>query len=159
MKMFKYPRILLGAMLVLPFMSLPLIGKKSFKRYMPAGIFIVTVMGVMNFFAAKRRWWLIYEKIHPVVPAIIPFLGSFFIGSIWIMKWTYGKFLRFTLVNFIVDCLFIYVFVKFLSRSGIASIVSLKAKHVSLIFFIQSLLLYGFQYVTEKVTKKRYIFW
>ncbi|WP_044022221.1 hypothetical protein [Bacillus sp. SG-1] len=156
--MIRYPKILLGSMLVLPFLSLPLIGKKSFKRFMPAGIFIISIMAVVDFIAKKRRWWLIYEKIHPKVPGIIPFLSPFFIGSIWIMKWTYGKFLRFTLVNLLVDCLFIYVFVKFLTRSGIASIFGLKEKQVSLIFFIQSLMLYGFQYVKEKVTKRRFKF-
>lgn len=156
MSVLRYKKTFLFIMMFLPFLSIPLIGKESFKRYMPAGIFSICIMGILDFFAEKRRWWLIDVKLHPKVPGIIPFLGPFFIGAIWILNWTYGNFLRFKLLNLVVDSLFIYAFVKFLEKSGIASIVKLKEIHVSLLFFIQALLLYGFQYVKEKVTKKRF---
>lgn len=53
------------------------------------------------------------------------------------------------------DSLFTYVFVNYLTKSGIASLVRIKKIHLSLILFIEALLLYGFQYVKEKVTNKR----
>lgn len=149
--MIKNTKLLLGAMMVIPFLSIPLIGKKSFKRFMPAGIFISLVVGAVSVMARKWKWWWWYEKLHTRIPGITPFIGPFFIGSIWILKFTYGKFTRFVLINLIVDSLFTYVFVNYLTKSGIASLVRMKKIHLSLIFFIEALLLYGFQYVKEKV--------
>ncbi|WP_409250707.1 hypothetical protein V1502_11070 [Bacillus sp. SCS-153A] len=150
--MTKNSKLFLWAMMILPLLSLPLIGKESLKRYMPSGFFSISIMAVLDHYAEKRKWWLIYEKLHSNVPGIIPFLVPFFVGSIWIMKWTYGKFIRFKLLNLVVDSFFIFVFVKLLKKSGIASIVKLKEIHVSLLFFIQALMLYGFQLLKEKTT-------
>ncbi|MEK5054858.1 MULTISPECIES: hypothetical protein [Niallia] len=114
---------------------------------------IVTIEDII---AKKRKWWWWYEKIHPKLSGIVPFLwGPFFIGSLWILKWTYGKYFRYIFINLVVDSIFVYFLVDWLKKLGIASLVRLKKYQLSLLFFFKSLLLYGFQFVKERKSLKK----
>ncbi|MFJ8243838.1 hypothetical protein [Peribacillus asahii] len=156
MKIMRYSKSLLVLMTILSWFSLPLLGRGTVKRFLPAGLFIVSVVTIEDLIAKKRKWWWWYEKLHPKLSGIVPFLwGPFFIGSMWILKMTYGKFIRYIILNLIVDSVFTYFLVDWLKKSGIASLVRLKKYQLSLLFFLKSLLLYGFQFVKEKVSIKK----
>ncbi|MCM3587812.1 hypothetical protein M3182_18970 [Mesobacillus maritimus] len=104
--------------------------------------------------AKKRKWWWYYVKIQPKLSGRFPLTwGPFLIGSIWILRFTYGKFMLYLLLNLVVDTVFTYKFVDMLKDLGlgIASLVRLKKYQLSLLFFVKSLLLYGFQMLREKV--------
>ncbi len=155
MKFLKYSKALLLLMMILPWFTVLMLGKSSFKRYLPASLFIVFVVRIVNFIAKKRKWWWWYETLHPKVSGVIPFMwGPFLIGSMWILKFTYGKFVRYMLLNLVVDGAFTYGLVYYLQKFGIASLVRLKKINLLLIFFVESLLLYGFQYFKEMTKKK-----
>jgi hypothetical protein len=101
--------------------------------------------------AKKRRWWWYYVKIHPKLSGGFPLTwGPFLVGSMWILRFTYGKFTLYLLFNLLVDTFFTYKFVKILKSLGIASLVRLKKYQLSLLFFAKSLLLYGFQIAIER---------
>lgn len=152
MKILKYPKVLLLLVMVLPWFSLPLLGKDAVKRYLPAGLFISMVVKIVHLIAKKKKWWWWYENLHPKLPGGFPLIsGPYLIGSMWILKLTYGKFLRFIIVNLVVDSIFTFVLVDWLKKSGIASLVRLKKLQLSLIFFVNSLFLYGFQFINEKI--------
>jgi hypothetical protein len=149
----KYSKLILIIMFILAWLTLPLLGKKSVKRFMAAGIFISLVVTFESILAKKRRWWWWYERIHPKLQGGFPLTwGPFLIGSMWILKLTYGKFFVYLIANFIIDTLFTYPFVNFLKKQGIASLVRLKKYQLSMLFFVKSLLLYGFQYIKERLT-------
>lgn len=80
-------------------------------------------------------------------------MGTVLIGSIWILRLTYGKFKWYLLLNLAVDTVFTYIFVNMLKGLRIASLVRLKKYQLSILFFVKSLLLYGFQMIREKVGK------
>lgn len=145
--------MLLLLMLVFSWLSLTLMGKNSVKRFLPAGIFIALITRWENAVAKKRTWWWWYEKLHPKLPGSLPFVwGPFMIGSMWILKLTYGKFFRYLILNLAVDSIFTFILVdKWLTKWGIASLVRMKKIQLSLLLFIDSILLYGFQYLIEKV--------
>lgn len=147
-------KVFLLAMLALPWLTLPLLGKKSVKRFLPASLFICLVVRLESIIAKKRRWWWFYEKIHPRMIGEFPLIwGGFLIGSMWILRLTYGKFLVYMVTNLIIDTLFTFPFVKFCKQMGILSLVRLKKYQLSLLFLLKSLLLYGFQYVKETTPK------
>ncbi|WP_449621184.1 hypothetical protein [Robertmurraya sp. Marseille-Q9965] len=146
----KYSKGLLLVMLVFPWLTLPFLGKGAVKRFLAASILISLVVRIESIFAKKQRWWWFYEKLHPKLKGEFPLIwGPFFIGSMWILKITYGKFPMYLLTNLIIDTLFTYPFVTFLKKTGIGSLVRLKTYQLSLLFFLKSLLLYGFQYLKE----------
>ena len=98
-----------------------------------------------------------YEKLHPKLTGEFPLIwGPFLVGSIWILKLTYGKFFIYMILNLVIDSLFTYPFISFAkNKLGILSLVRLKKYQLSLLFLFKSLLLYGFQYVKEKVPAKK----
>jgi len=147
----KQSKLFLIIMFILPWFSIPLLGKKTVKRFWPACLFIAIVVRLESIIAKKRRWWYFYEKIIPNTAGEFPLIwGPFFIGSMWILKFTYGKFWIYTITNFVIDTAFTFPFVSFLEKFRIASLIQLKKYQLSILFFIKSLLLYGFQSFKEK---------
>ncbi len=138
-------------MMILPWFSIPLLGKSAFKRFLSAGLFISMMVRLVNFIAKKRKWWWWYTKLHPEISGSIPLIvGPFFIGSMWILKLTYGKFFKYMLLNLVIDAFFTFVLVDhWLTRFGIASLVRMKKIQLMYVFIILALQLYGFQYVKE----------
>lgn len=154
MKKLKVAKALLPAMLVLSWFTIPLLGTRAIKRFMPASILMAIVVRLEGKLAKKRKWWWYYVKIHPKLSGGFPLVwGPFLIGSIWILRFTYGNFKWYVLLNLVVDTIFTYKFVDMLKNLGIASLVRLKKYQLSILFFIKSLLLYGFQIIREKIER------
>lgn len=148
----KYSKSLLFIMMILPWITVPLLGKDAFKRYLPAGLFISLIVRIVNVIAKRRKWWWWYETIHPKLSGVIPFmLGPFLVGSMWILKWTYGKFLKYIMFNFVFDSFFTYIVVQYLTKFGIASLVRMKSIQLMYVFAALSLLLYIFQWLKENI--------
>ncbi|MBS4218389.1 hypothetical protein KHA96_08700 [Bacillus sp. FJAT-49711] len=146
-------KLLLILMLVISWLSLLSFGKSSFKRFLPVGLFSVFLTRLENGIAHKRAWWWWYEKLHPKLSGSFPFVwGPFMVGSMWILKFTYGKIFRYLIINVIIDSFFTYFLIdKWLTKFGIASLVRMKKIQLSLLLFFDSLLLYGFQFFAEKI--------
>lgn len=152
----KYTKRLLVLMMFLSWFSLPFVGKESIKRFFPASLFMAIIVRVVNIIAKKRKWWWWYEKVHPSVAGVFPFMwGPFLVGSIWILKYTYGKFMRYMGLNLLVDAVFTYGIEPYLQRFGIASLVRMKKSGLMYVFTVLAFLLYGFQFVKEKGFGKR----
>jgi uncharacterized membrane protein YhfC len=64
-------------------------------------------------------------------------IGPFFIGSMWILKYKYGRFWKYMGLNFVVDSAFVYLLMKWLC------------------FFIKSALMYAVQSLVEKMEMKK----
>jgi hypothetical protein len=91
----KYSKLLLWLQLVLPWLSTPLLGKKSFKQFLPVAIFISLFIHYESKLAKKRKWWWYYEKIHPKVPGGFTLTwGTFLVHSL--CKSTSQKIMEFT---------------------------------------------------------------
>ncbi|MDR4945522.1 hypothetical protein [Neobacillus cucumis] len=151
----KYNKWILLVMMLVPWLSLPMLGKRNFKRYLPGAIFVIVWISVESIVAKRRAWWRFYEKLIPNVMGELPLLfGPFFIGSIWILKFTFGKFFRYLLVNLVMDVLFSYPGMYVLKRMGIASLVRLKHYQMAILFMAKSVLMYVVQMIAEKGRKK-----
>ncbi|WEG13479.1 hypothetical protein PU629_03665 [Pullulanibacillus sp. KACC 23026] len=135
----------------IPWISAPFIKKADWKRFLPVLIFIEAIMSIESFLAYKRKWWqfpkgtiLYYLKDYPYM------VGSFFIGTLWILKFTYGNFKKFMLVNVLIDSGFVYVLMGILKKLGIMRLVKLKKYQFLSFFMLKSLAIYGFQYLVDK---------
>ncbi|MED4455029.1 hypothetical protein [Metabacillus fastidiosus] len=156
MQYMKYSKSLLLMMMILPWFTVPLLGKNTFKRFSPAGLFISFIVAIVHFIAKKRKWWWWYETLHPKVSWGFPLiLGPYFIGTLWILKWTYGSFVKYMTLNLIVNSMFTYILVDLLKKTGIASLVRLKKIQLLFIFIVDALLLYSFQFLKEKIQLQR----
>ncbi|MCU9614521.1 hypothetical protein OEV98_13335 [Caldibacillus lycopersici] len=144
-------KLILYAMMILPWLTVPFLGKKTIKRFLPASLFMSSVVWVEGHIARNKRWWFFYEKIVPKAIGEFPLIvGVFLIGTLWILRFTYGKFIRFIILNLIVDSFFTFVVVEWFQKLKVATLVRINKIQLSLLFLLKSMLLYGFQFIIEK---------
>lgn len=110
-----------------------------------------------GYLAEKRKWWWFPFHVKPNVIMELPLIfGPFFVGSLWILKFTFGNFKKYVVLNLVIDSLFTFIGVNFLKKIGYVSLVRLNKFQLSLVFLIKSFLMYGFQFIYEKyISRKR----
>ncbi|MFS0674886.1 hypothetical protein [Ornithinibacillus sp. 179-J 7C1 HS] len=151
----KNSKQLLIFMMMFSWLSLLFIGKKSIKRFLPASLFMAILVRCVNVIAKKRRWWW-YTKIHPFVSGSFPFVwGPFFVSSFWFLKYSYGKLIKYFGLNLSAHFLFTYILEPILNKMGIASLVRMKKLELMYVFLVLASFLYGFQYISEKVSMSK----
>lgn len=150
----KPQRLLLAVMMLLSWAAIPMIGKRSFKRFLPASIFICAVAAIMNLPAAKLKWWVFHSSIHPKIRGDVPFvIGPYFVMSFLVLKLMYGKFGLFIIVNFVLHILYAFPGVRFLEWTRIASLKKMTRQEFILLQQLRAVLLYGFQVLYEKLRR------
>jgi hypothetical protein len=138
----------------LPWLSLPLLGKRTIKKFLPGALFMGCYVTLEGMLAEKRKWWWFPFRIKPNVLGELPLIwGPFFIGSFWILKYTYKKFNLYLLVNIVVDSLFTYFILDIFKKFGYVTLVRLSRFQLSIVFLIKSFVMYGFQVFYDKVIR------
>jgi hypothetical protein len=150
----KIHKLLNVAMVVLSWLTLPLIGSSNIKKFLPASLLIVLLEGLTVQIGKRQRWWVFYNKPNSYFFNEFPFnIGPFLIGSMWILKWTYGNFKLFTLLNTIFDGAFAFIMPAFFKKIKAFTLVRLNKFQFFIYFFFKAFLLYGFQYMIERTRK------
>ncbi len=150
-------KLALVLVVLLSWLTVPFIGKRDFKRYYPAAIFMGVYILFEGAIAEKNKWWTIKERFHPKLSGELPMIiGPFFAGSIWILKLSYGKPLLYLLLNAIVDAFFSYPFYTFFRKLGIWKLVRFSQLHLFILFMLKSILMYVFHavFVDKRVLSK-----
>ncbi|WP_026568615.1 hypothetical protein [Bacillus sp. UNC41MFS5] len=137
-------------MVLLVWLTLPFLGVRNIKKFLPASIFIVIVEILLAQIGKERKWWVFYKKNSFISVALPFYIGPFLIGSMWILKWTYGNFKRFLTLNAIVDGMFTILMMSLLKKLKLVTLVRFNKIQFFLYLFLKSFLFYGFQYLIEK---------
>ena len=150
----KKPRLLLLLLFVLPWLSFPILGRRTIIRFLPATIFISVISKLLYTIGKKRRWWLFYTKVNPKISGDTAFVfGPFFLSALWILKLTYGRFPLYLISNIIVHILFDVLGLKLLKRTRIVTLVKINPFQHFLFLQFRALLLYCVQLLIEKIRK------
>ncbi|MDQ1147594.1 hypothetical protein QE429_004421 [Bacillus sp. SORGH_AS 510] len=149
----KHNKMFLLVLMLVPWFSVPLLGRRALKRFYPGALFTFVWILFESIFAGKRLWWKFYEKLTPM--GELPFMiGPFFVGSLWILKFTFGNFFRYLFLNLIIDAFFVYPGMIILRKMKIVSLIRMKHYQMGILFLSKSVVMYGFQYLVEKIRKK-----
>ncbi|MBM7583663.1 hypothetical protein JOC86_000200 [Bacillus pakistanensis] len=139
-----------AAMIFVAWLTLPFLGLRNIKRFLPASIMIILFESLNVQIGKKRKWWVFYNKPHSFLSGEFPFnIGPFLVGSMWILKLTYGKFKQFLLLNAIVDATFTFPMVWVLKKMKIVTLVRINNFQFFIYIFYKAFLLYGIQYLFE----------
>jgi len=139
---------LMLAILIIPWLTVPLLGKKAFKKYYPSALLICIFTKVIDIFGEKRKWWRFYEGIPPLDSMNFFNFGPYFVSSLWVLKLAYGRFYTYLISNTILHVCFIYFGgLKLAKRFKIFSLNKLSKFQYLTIDFLRALLLYSFQYI------------
>ncbi|MEH7158793.1 hypothetical protein [Neobacillus drentensis] len=141
--------------ILVPWLSLLFIGKRSFKRYSGAGIFIVVFEIINHLYGHKRKWWKFYDKPRLFIKDELPFsVGPYMPVSMWLLKISYGNFKKFVLLNAIADGLFAFIFIDVLKKLKIIRLNRLSHFQFFIYLHYKAYILYGVQFLIDKI--KRY---
>jgi len=152
----KRPKFLLFLIMILPWFTLPFLGGKAIKRFLPAAIFISIVSKVIDIIAEKRGWWKYYTTIHPLLKGSMPLvLGPFFASAFWSLKNTYGKFVSYIMSSLLLHVGFATIGMWILKRLRITSLVKMNRVQLVIVLLFRALVLYGFQFTKESMEKRR----
>ena len=139
------------SIIVIPWLSLLFIGKRSMKRYSFAGIFIVIFEIINHLYGHKRHWWKFYDKRRAFIRDELPFsVGPYMPLSMWILKFSYGNFKKYVFLNVISDGLFAFLIIDVLKKLKIISLGRLNHIQFFIYLHFKAYLLYGVQYLIEK---------
>ncbi|MBT2757516.1 hypothetical protein J7E71_16605 [Mesobacillus foraminis] len=146
------------SIIIFPWLSLFFIGKQSRKRFWLAGVFIVIFEILNHLYGHKRKWWKFYDKRKSFIKDEFPFsIGPYLPISMWILKLSYGNFKKFILLNVIADGLFAFLIIDVLKKFKIISLNHLNHGQFFIYLHYKAYLLYGVQYLIERIRRVRYI--
>ena len=107
----------------IPWLSLLLLGKRDVKRFSLAGVVIVIIEIINHMIGNKRKWWKFYDKRKSFLKDELPFsIGPYMPLSMWLLKYSYGNFKKFVLLNAIADWIFAYPIISFLKKIKIVGL-------------------------------------
>jgi hypothetical protein len=138
--------------IIVPWMSLLFIGKRSMKRYTLTGIFIVLFEILNHIYGHKRKWWKFYDKRASFFRDELPFsIGPYMPLSLWLLKISYGNFKKFIFLNAVADSLFAFFFIDVLEKLKIIGLKNLNHFQFFIYLHFKAYLMYGFQYILDKI--------
>jgi hypothetical protein len=144
----KLSRILIILLLAFSWVMLPFAGWRSIKRFMPASLFMCIFLLIEDLIAEKLKWWIIYPNLSPRIRGMAAFaIGPFLTGSLFILKFTYGRFPIFLLLNLAVDAFFVYPFYNWFKKLGVWTLIRMNQLQLLGLFFTKSILMYGFHHL------------
>lgn len=142
------------SIILFPWLSLLFLGKRDVKRYSLAGVFIVVFEILNHMYGHKRKWWKFYDKRNSFLKDELPFsVGPYMPLSMWLLKFSYGNFKKFVLLNAIADGLFAFLFIDVLKKFKIVGLNRLNHVQFFIYLHYKAYLLYGVQYLYEKKRK------
>ena len=138
------------AMIIIPWLTVPFMGKKSFLRFLPVASFINLFLSLFSLTANKKKWWV---NKNPLSPGSVDFsyiLGPYYVATLWIFKLTYGNFPKYLITNMMLDLVNAFPLGSIWEKVGIFKFQ--KMKHVTWYFICVglSVFIYGFQYLVEQ---------
>lgn len=149
MKLANLVRIML---LIFPWLTFSFIPKKSLKTFLPVSFFASLLVLGMYFFAWSNKWWTVKGGVKYKLFNDLSFVfGPFFVGTIWIFHYTFGKFKLYFLTNLFIDFLFAYPINFILQRLRLYRLVNFSSNYILIFFTCFSLLIYGFQLIYQRI--------
>lgn len=112
-------QVILWSMVIVPWLSLLFVKKEELKRFMPAALFAAITTILIIDMGVALKWWTIQESIYPLNEVLPITFGSFLAFDIWILKYTYGRFWLYNVVQALLGGVFIFLVQPWLSNRGI----------------------------------------
>ncbi|WP_209124217.1 hypothetical protein [Alkalihalobacillus sp. BA299] len=138
------------AMVLISWLSLPLVGKRSIKRFLPASTLAILLTIFDLQIGKQRRWWSFYNKPQSTISNEFPFLiGPMLVMSLLSLKWTYGNFKKFIMLNALFQAIFTFPITRLFTKLKVYKLVWFNELQFFLYFFYKAFFLYGFQYLFE----------
>ncbi len=106
--------------IIFPWLSLIFIGKRNIKRYSLSSVMFGFFETINHIFGHRRKWWKFYDKPKSFIRDELPFdIGPYMPLSMWILKFSYGNFKKYVLINVVINGVFSFFIIPFLKKINI----------------------------------------
>lgn len=140
------------AIILIPWLSMLFIGKRSIKRYYVSSVIIGIFEIINHLYGQKGNWWKFYDKPKAFIRDELPFdIGPYMPISMWILKFSYGNFKKFVLLNVFANGLFAFFFIPLLEKFKIVRLNRLNYFQFFIYIHYKAYILYGVQYLLERL--------
>lgn len=131
---------------VLPWLTLFFMPAADIKRYISAG-FLATLLCIMvTEIGISNGWWAIRETTYPLAVMPTYTYGAYPVAAMWSMKFTYGRFGVFAVVEAVLNSALAFMIYPWLASRGIKDFDAGKAGYIVVIFAsVIALAAYAFQ--------------
>jgi hypothetical protein len=138
-------QIIPWSLFIFPLLSLIFLERSVIRRFMPVALF-VTVINTLFYQAAYHyNWWKEPGIFGWDNVANVQWVYSaYLVATIWIFKFTYGRFWRYLIVNIVLDGIYIFVWYPVQTNLGMAS-GTMPGYMQYIIMIFLSLLIYVYQ--------------
>lgn len=145
-------QILLWGMLLLPWLTLFFMPKKSIKRWMPVALFSA-LTSVLAAELGKNLGWFIYkDAAYPLSTSSYVIFGLNIVTTVWLFYFLYGRFWQYLAIDTALNFGFIYLFhVYFLGGRGLFYEAGITPFLNALIVTFAGVLAYGYQMWQEEI--------
>ncbi|MDQ0254543.1 hypothetical protein J2S74_001922 [Evansella vedderi] len=145
------PTLIRLATVLISWISLIFLPRKSFYKYLPVSIFTSVLVLIVCALSIPYKFWVIKgNKTTKILNDLSFVFGSFFAGTLWIFHLTFGKFKQYVALNLIANILLSYPLSYIFQKFKVYKLVNFKSKHVFLTYFSFSFLIYGYQMLLNR---------
>jgi len=111
-------QVILWSMIIVPWLSLFFMPKDDLKRFMPAGLFIMATGTFIQEVGLSLNMFVIRQNVFPFYVQLPIAYGIMPIATMWLLKFTYGRFWLYALSELIFSIVFSYLVLPWLSTRG-----------------------------------------
>lgn len=139
-------QIILWAMLLVPWLTLFFMKREEIKRYISVGLFSAATSIIIHDVGIRLGIWAVQDIAYPFYSLETYLFGLFPVVTMWVLKFTYGRFWIYMGTNAILDLGFNFFFIGYILPSlGIVSFVGGTPFRGWFITIGHAILVYGFQ--------------
>jgi hypothetical protein len=142
------------ATLILPWLTVPFMGKRNFIRFLPVASFTNLFLSVFSLICYRKKWWITKNPISPGPIDFTYILGPYFVATLWIFKLTFGNFPKYLMTNMVLDLINAFPLPYIGSKVGVVKFIKMKNTAWYFICVSLAIIIYGFQYVVEQSIRK-----
>ncbi|MCU9614868.1 hypothetical protein OEV98_15090 [Caldibacillus lycopersici] len=143
--------VLIRILLLSTWATLFFVPKKSIKRFLPVTTMSAFLTMTTVFIGSYFNFWEIKggnkARIYNLLSLLV---GAFSVGTLWIFKWTYGKFWLYLLINVAQNILYAFPIISFFEKMNFIKYVKFTRIHHLIVSLSYSLILYVYQWFLEK---------
>ncbi len=111
---------IMWSLALVPWLTLFLMKKDDIKRWMPVAMFAVVLTTIIGDIGVRLGVWATQESPYPFNEMLPYFYGTMPVLTIWVFRFTYGRFWPYMITNTILDIVFnFFILNYFLPSRGI----------------------------------------
>lgn len=142
-------QVILWSTLILPWLTLFFLPREDIKRYMPVGFLSTILCIIVIETGIASGWWAIRETTYPLAVMPTYVYGFFPVMPMWLLKYTYGRFGLYLVVDTILNTVFAFAILPWFASRGI---VEFDAGPIVFIFkSVIAIIMYSYQMWQEGI--------